>query len=202
MAHKTFISYKYSDARDLRDRIIRALGSDATYYKGEDGFSNDLSSLKADSIKNYLKGMLFDTTVTIVVISPQMLLSRWIDWEIEYSLCNYTRNGRTSRTNGVVGVVAKDWLGSTSWAKDGTGFSYGYDTRDYRSSALFGIINRNRHNQKDNYASPRYGTAEYLDESYIALVDEDDFLRNPSRYIENAYEKSQRLWDYNISKTR
>lgn len=26
MAHKTFISYKYSEAQDLRDRIIKALG--------------------------------------------------------------------------------------------------------------------------------------------------------------------------------
>ena len=35
MAHKTFISYKYSESKDLRDRIIDALGDDATYYKGE-----------------------------------------------------------------------------------------------------------------------------------------------------------------------
>ena len=35
MAHKTFISYKYSESQDLRDRIIDALGEDATYYKGE-----------------------------------------------------------------------------------------------------------------------------------------------------------------------
>ena len=30
MAHKTFISYKYSEAQDLRDNIIDALGDDAT----------------------------------------------------------------------------------------------------------------------------------------------------------------------------
>ncbi|GAB6172685.1 hypothetical protein JCM15765_21630 [Paradesulfitobacterium aromaticivorans] len=32
MAHKTFISYKYSEAQKLRDDIITALGDDATYY--------------------------------------------------------------------------------------------------------------------------------------------------------------------------
>lgn len=32
MAHKTFISYKYSEAQDARDAIIKALGEDATYY--------------------------------------------------------------------------------------------------------------------------------------------------------------------------
>lgn len=30
MAHKTFISYKYSEAQNLRDRIIKALGDDAS----------------------------------------------------------------------------------------------------------------------------------------------------------------------------
>lgn len=35
MARKTFISYKYSEARDLRDDILDALGEDAQYYKGK-----------------------------------------------------------------------------------------------------------------------------------------------------------------------
>lgn len=30
MAHKTFISYKWSEAQRLRDDIIKALGDDAT----------------------------------------------------------------------------------------------------------------------------------------------------------------------------
>ena len=41
MARKTFISYKYSESRELRDRIIKSLGDDATYYKGENGYSQD-----------------------------------------------------------------------------------------------------------------------------------------------------------------
>ena len=35
MAHKTFISYKYSEAQNLRDRIIKALGDDASYRSEE-----------------------------------------------------------------------------------------------------------------------------------------------------------------------
>lgn len=35
MAHKTFISYKYSESQQLRNKIIEALGDDATYYKGK-----------------------------------------------------------------------------------------------------------------------------------------------------------------------
>ena len=39
MAHKTFISYKFSESGDIIDRIIKAMGEDAIYYKGENGFS-------------------------------------------------------------------------------------------------------------------------------------------------------------------
>lgn len=72
MAHKTFISYKYSEAKDLRDRIIDALGDDATYYQGETSDSPNMSDLTTRTIKQKLSDMLFDTSVTIVVISPHM----------------------------------------------------------------------------------------------------------------------------------
>ena len=50
MAHKTFISYKYSESRELRDKIIDALGDDATYYKGETADSKDMSEFKRKKI--------------------------------------------------------------------------------------------------------------------------------------------------------
>ena len=51
MAHKTFISYKYSEAQNLRDRIIKALGDDASYYKGETSDSPDLTDTSTENIK-------------------------------------------------------------------------------------------------------------------------------------------------------
>ncbi|MDW9231755.1 hypothetical protein C7S15_4355 [Burkholderia cepacia] len=59
--------------------------------------------------------MMFDTSVTIVIVSPNIIQSKWIDWEIEYSLKEITRENITSRTNGIVGVIMKhngsyDWL--------------------------------------------------------------------------------------------
>lgn len=32
MGHKTFISYKFSEAQVIRDKIITALGNDAQFY--------------------------------------------------------------------------------------------------------------------------------------------------------------------------
>ena len=76
MAHKTFISYKYSESRNLRDRIICALGPDATYYNGETSESPDMSDLKTETIRKKLSDMIYATSVTIVIISPHMKESK------------------------------------------------------------------------------------------------------------------------------
>ena len=69
MARKTFISYKYSEARDLRDRIIWALGDDATFYQGETSDSPDLTDTTTENMKRHLTDMMYNTSVTIVIIS-------------------------------------------------------------------------------------------------------------------------------------
>lgn len=59
MAHKTFISYKWSEAQDLRDEIIETLREDATYYKGETSDSPDLTDTSTENIKKNLKDMMY-----------------------------------------------------------------------------------------------------------------------------------------------
>ena len=202
MSRKTFISYKYDEASDVRDRIINALGSDATYYKGETSESPDLSDLSTERIKEKLKEMIYDTSVTIVVISPRMKESKWIDWEIEYSLREYKRGDRTSHSNGVVGVVMK-YMGSYDWIRTIKRNPDGHMPTYYDESLLFDVINKNRFNQNPKkYLCSRCKTVDALTGCYISLIEEDDFLANPNKYIENAYEKSQNLWNYDISKTR
>lgn len=58
MAHKTFISYKWSEAQQLRDDIIDALGEDASYYKGETSDSPDLTDTTTDNIKKNLRDVI------------------------------------------------------------------------------------------------------------------------------------------------
>lgn len=64
MAHKTFISYKYSELQGLRNRIINNLESDTTYYKGETSDSPDLTDTTTDNIKRRLRGMMYDIKLT------------------------------------------------------------------------------------------------------------------------------------------
>jgi len=145
MAHKTFISYKYSEARDLRDKIIRALGDDATYYRGEDGYSDDMSSLAASTIKTKLADMMYDTSVTILILSPHMKESKWIDWELSYCLKDNSRKDRTSHTNGIVAVIQKV-NGTCSWIKEYGTNCHGEIVIKDRNEYLYPIISNNRHN--------------------------------------------------------
>ena len=202
MARKTFISYKYSEAQSLRDEILDTLGEDATYYQGETSNSPDLTDETTESIKKKLTDMMYGTSVTIVVVSPNFLESKWIDWEIEYCLKEITRQGRTSKTNGVVGVIQEidggyDWLVTKLNKDDGCGL------RNYKISKVFPIINKNRYNRKDQkFACENCKSYDQLDGSYISLIDESAFLGNASKYIENAYEKSDQFDDFNLTKQR
>ena len=203
MSHKTFISYKYSEARNLRNSIIDALGDDAIYYQGETSSSPDLSDTSTENIKKNLTDMMYDTSVTIVIISPNMKNSNWIDWEIEYSLKNITRQGRTSHTNGVVGVIMK-FNGGYSWLKTTSTNGDGCTSSSYDESKVYSIINNNRFNQNPKkYSCDICKTVNALTGSYIAYVEEETFLSDPQKYIDNAYDKSENdAAGYDLTKTR
>lgn len=203
MARKTFISYKYSESQGLRDNVIKIMGDDATYYQGETADSPDQTGSKVETIRENLKDMIFNSSVTIVVISPNMVDSSWIDWEIEYSLKEITRGERTSRPNGIVGVIAEhnggyDWFVTLTERSDGC-----LPSRSYNESKLYEIIKKNRMNKKQiEYNCEVCKTYDSLSGSYISFVDEHRFLDNYEKYVENAYEKAQVIDEFNIVKQR
>ncbi len=210
MARKVFISYKYSDVVEnskghinFRDKLIELLGDDGHIYKGEDGLSDDLSGFKADTIKNKLKTMIHDTTVTIVLISPNVKESKWVDWEISYSLKDIERNkeGR-SRMNGIIGVILPTEFSEYSYIMSkNTCNEINYDTR-----LLPDLVVKNMFNVKEpsKYVdNSRCGGMVYDGNygSYISLYKWDDFIKNKEEYIDIAYKKSKSLQNnYEIKK--
>ena len=124
MAHKTFISYKYSESVKLRDRIIANMGENAEYYNGENGFSPNKSDDSDNSIWEYLKDMIWNTTVTIVILSPEMCNSSWIKDEISYSLKKISRDGTTSHMTAASHGTRQHRNGTTSSVQLVTATSY------------------------------------------------------------------------------
>ena len=205
MGKKIFVSYKYADdnveqldynydhllpmkttARRYVDKLEEKIGID-NIYKGEND-GEDLSALSDDSIWNSLKEKIFDSSVTIVLISPNMKEhiksqnSQWIPQEISYSLKNITHNGRTSGANGIVCVVLPDRFGSYSYYINDSYFGI-----TYNDNVTFDIIKNNRNNKKYGYGS------------YVVTAEWDDFVNNFNKYIDEAIAHKENIDDYNIN---
>lgn len=138
MGKKIFVSYKYHDSNvkalisDGENTTVRSyvtyienhiLAKSDNIYKGEHD-DEDLSDRSEEYIWSELKDKMYDSSVTIVMISPNMKESRkweksqWIPWEIAYSLRETTRKDRTSHSNAVLAVVLPDSDGSYDYYDD------------------------------------------------------------------------------------
>lgn len=202
MAHNTFISYKYPEGKYLRNRIIKALGEDGRYYRGETSSSPDLSDRTTEYIRENLKDLIYHTSVTIVIISPKMKESNWIDWEIEYALKEIKRGDRKSSTNGVLGVVMK-YNNDYSWLRSAVSKNDGHSVTSTDTTYLYDIIKNNRANQTPpKYVCEKCQSIDALEGSYISLIDEETFFENPNKYIDNAYNKSKNIDNYDLRRTK
>lgn len=187
MGRKVFVSYKYKDNNvkmipgviqptwpcDYVDYIKNKVLSSDDIYKGENS-DEDISSWCEDAIWSHLKDKIYDSTITIVLISPNMKepgkwqRSQWIPWEISFSVRETTRNSRTSHRNAILAVILPD--------KNGL---YGY----YDKNNLFPILKSN------------------IENGYIYVVTWDDFLEYPQIDMDIAFDHKDDTPSYKIVKS-
>ena len=223
MGRKIFISYKYGDTsvqhldrngfwdvtkvRDYVDELQSKLSSTDHLNKGElDG--EDLSQFKDESIASKLRDKIYDSSVTIVLISPKMkdcgILeeNQWIPWEISYSLKEVRRKDRISRTNGVLAVVLPDKNGQYEYMLESKKCCTPTCTL-WHTNSLFTILKNNMFNKKvkDRNCKCACDTAYIGYPSYIHMIRWDEFISNINTYIELAIKIRDNKDDYNILKT-
>lgn len=187
MGRKIFVSYKYKDGdvkalpdvtpptwpcdyvNYIKDNIL----SDDDIYKGENS-DEDISTWTDDDIWEHLKDKIYDSTVTIVLISPNMKEPgkwqklQWIPWEISYSLRETTRNDRTSHSNAILAVILPNKKGL-----------YNY----YDKDALFPILKSN------------------IENGYIYVVTWEDFEKYPNADIRTACDYKESTPSYKVVKS-
>ncbi|NLR83048.1 TIR domain-containing protein [Chitinophaga eiseniae] len=216
MGKKIFISYKYADTqvaslpykpfttvRDYVDTIQNKLDHTNHINKGEDD-GESMATLADSTIGSKLGDKIFDSTITIVLISKGMKENRpdkdqWIPWEISYSLREQSRQGRTSKTNAVLGVVLPDQINSYD-------YYYRYNptcnSTTQFTGQLFDILKKNMFNHKN--PKTRYCNGNLIHEgetSFIKTVRWCDFILDMDYYINIALEILENKENYNVCKS-
>lgn len=222
MARKIFVSYKHNDssvrpltnswepttARHYVDQLQEYLDNEDHIYKGEG--NEDLGEFKDDTIESKLKEKIFDSSITIVLISKNMKDSlkpdndQWIPWEISYSLRKVTKGDRTSVTNALLAVVIPDENNSYEYLIKPTGCPC--NSINWANLSLFEILGKNMFNRKvpkgrvcpNGICSPIIH--EGNDHSYAYPVKWDEFIRDVNLYINYALEIKQNINDYEVVK--
>ena len=220
MGKKIFISYKYEDynvaalpflpvqtkSRHYVDELEKCLNKLEHICKCEhDG--EDLSQLDDETIWEKLRDRIYDSSVTLVLISPGMRepykreREQWIPWEIAYSLKETTRQDNTSHTNALAAILLPDKTNS---------YNYYLERKNcclrgcqlHRTDTLFPILRKNKFNlSKPNKSRCDRGDVIWYGScSYIEAVCWKDFIANPNLYIEKACVRQEHMDDYDICK--
>lgn len=220
MGYNIFVSYKYGDdsvqtlsnnywtqTRDYVNILEEELKKQGNVYMGERK-DEDLSGFSEEYIYNHLKDKIFRTSITIVLISPQMKRtnsydrSQWIPWEIYYSLRETPRNDMTSRRNGILAVVLPD-----KWGR------YDYMLEDkhccssgcviWHRNKLFTILSENMFNEKNsnNHICEDGSKIHYGLFSYIRMIKWKDFMNDIQGHLDttDSIRKSADNYELHIS---
>lgn len=206
MATKVFISFRFSDGNDLKEELVKLFDSSTEVINSSEDV--DRSEMSEDTIQKYLYKKLKNTSVTIVLLTPEAVnyKKNWLgfydDWlydELRYSLEDRENN----RTNGVVAIYtdeSKDMLISDSTHT----CSVCNKETTCRSILDFdNLVRKNMLNVKDSYkANPCENLYNDEKDSYISLVHFDDFKKDCSKYIEAAKSKRDRVDEFNLVKKK
>ena len=169
----------------------------------------DLSQFKDETIRSKLRDMIYDSSITIVFISPGMRTTgeseqeQWIPWEVSYSLRESTRNGRTSRANALLAVVLPDRSGSYTYCIEKK--ACGVHMLKFNAPFCFTIIGKNFFNNKhkNQYFCEQCHTNHYrgYESGYIIYATWTDFIAKPKMYIDKALQNQEHIDEFDICKT-
>ena len=222
MGHKIFVSYKYADdlvenlpgqqnstARSYVDELENYFDDSSHIYKGESN-GEDLSNLKEETIWSKLRDRIFDSTMTIVFISPGMKVwwqaekDQWIPWEVSFSLRTTKRKSQngdtyTSNPNAMLAVVLPDTNGSYDYFLEKKSCC-SEGCQMHHTNNTFSIIKQNMFNLKsaDTRVCDTGSTIWHGEFSYIRSVKWSDFIVSTESLINAAYERQKNIDDYDI----
>ena len=217
MRKKIFISYKHGDKTVYGKGItvndyVESLKTTLTDLGHVDmSESKDLSQLPNQQTRDALAERIFNTTVTIVIISPQMKEAgvqqkdQWIPWEIRYSLQTRRRKpDNKSYPNAMVAIVLPDTGGSYDYCiEENICPRQACNAIEVDTDKLFPILSKNMFNIKDpEYTDCPHHEPETIfsgESCYIDSVKWSEFTDNPNKHIKAALDRQRNRNNYQIN---
>ena len=204
MARRVFVSFRFSDGSPYKEKLDELFGSSVEVInRSED---TDRSNMSEDTIRNYLYEKLSDTSVTIILLTPNALdyerdfYGRIDDWtydEVRYSLEDRTGN----RTNGLVAVYVPEAENILLSRHDCTKCGKGCEITSIPMREH--LFRKNMMNVKSAFASHtcfEKGIFDADKDSYCSLVSWNNFIEDYCGYIDRAADKRNRRDEFKIVK--
>ena len=199
MARKVFISFRYKDGNKYKEDLSKLFASSNTVINCSENV--DRSRMSEETIKRYLYDKLKNTSVTIVLLTPEAINHQkkyngfsyvyddWIYDEIKYSLDDRENNG----CNGLIAVYtpeAKDLVIDNS-----------SNTETITIKDFDNLVRKNMFNVKPTYKhNPKNGIYDSKLDHYCSLISWDDFINYFDMYIELAESKREKKEEYDVKK--
>lgn len=170
-----FVSYKYSESKETRDKILNALGKSGLAYEGwvSESPLDDTNFYTRTAKDNLALEILEASDVIVVVISPNITDSNWVRWETSYALGKISHNGHKISKPKTIILVEQFREEDMDWLELSTLDGY----KKYIS-----ILKHLNLLSNDG----RVGTL-------IKPIYENDFLSNSDKYIKEALRSGVKL---------
>ena len=196
MSRKVFVSFRYRDGHKYKEMLDRIFDESTKIINCSEDINR--SQLSEESIKRYLYNKLSNTSVTVIIITPESVnyqksiwtgaYDDWIYDEVRYSLEDRVGN----RTNGLVAVYteeAKSLLMNVE--PNGRKTIHRFDNLVYEN--MMNIKPQYKANREEGVFDSRW-------DSYCSLISWNDFISNYGMYIDDAAQKRDIIDRYMITK--
>lgn len=204
MTRRVFISFRFSDGIQYKRALDDLFDSSVEVINCSEDV--DRSNMSEATIRSHLYKKLSDTSVTIILLTPNALnyekdisgiIDDWTYDEVRYSLEDRTNN----RTNGLVAVYVPEiqdtLLSKHICSKCSKGCTISsIPDREH-------LFRKNMMNIKGAYASHvcnEKGIFDFDKDSYCSLISWNDFVGNYGSYIDKAADKRDRRNEFDIVK--
>lgn len=196
MSRRVFVSFRYHDGHLYKEKLDKIFDESTKIINCSEDVNR--SQLSEDSIKRYLYNKLSNTSVTIVILTPEAVnyqkniwsnsYDDWIYDEVRYSLDDRVGN----RTNGLVAVYtdeAKPLIMDV--ASNGRKTIHHFNNLVYEN--MMNVKPEFKVNKEEGIFDSRW-------DSYCSLVSWSEFIGNYRKYIDEAAKKRDVIDHYKITK--